>query len=73
MREIWRLIRPTLCMLFPAYIQRPKKGQKRPIFPVKRGVFSLLYHDFKVQLIMRKMPIGLCKIPPCITDPFPEN
>ena len=73
MRGLWGLSRYIYDSSFAHLFGGRKKGKKSLFFPVKQGIFSLLNRDFKVQLTMRKMPIGLYKIPPCIALLFPKN
>jgi hypothetical protein len=71
-RGVWELFRYIHAFFFELLFEGQKKGQKRSIFPVIKGIFPLLNHDFEVQLIVQKMPIGLYKIPLCIALLFPK-
>ena len=62
---------PSEC-IFGLIFEGQKEGKKRSIFPVKKRNFPLLNDDFEVQLIVLKMPLGLCKIPPLYSPFFPK-
>ncbi len=73
MREIWRFFRYNCVCFFELLFEGQKKEKIRSMFPVIKGIFPLLNHDFEVQLTVLKMPIGLYKIPPCIALLFSKK
>jgi hypothetical protein len=71
-RGVWGLYRYNYACFFELLFEGRKKGYKSSIFPVIKGIFPLLNHDFKVQLTVLKMPIGLYKISPLYSPLFPK-
>jgi hypothetical protein len=72
MRRNRSVFRPIYEWPFSLFFKGRKNEIKRPVFPVKKGIFPLLNHDFEVQLIVLKMPLGLYKIYPLYNPSFPK-
>jgi hypothetical protein len=72
MRRMQGWNRPNKACSLRLFFDVQKNGQNRSIFPVMRRIFPLLNRDFRVQLTVLKMPVGLYKIPALYSPLFPK-